>query len=43
MLKDTFHGPESKPAGLKGWIPWVLRIRYRAIQKKSEKATRLRA
>ena len=36
-------GPESNPAGLNGWIPWVRRIRYSASQEKSEKAIRSRA
>ena len=43
VLKVTSQGPESKPAGLNGWMPWVRRITYSASQKRAEKTIRLRA
>ena len=43
VLKLRSQGPEWKPSGLNGWMPWVRRIRYSASQKNSEKTITLRA
>ena len=43
VLKETSQVPESKPSGLKGWIPWVRRITYSATQNSTLNTTVVRA
>jgi hypothetical protein len=43
VLKLTSQVPESKPSGLKGWIPWVRKITYSTTKKRRLNTSVVRA
>ena len=43
VLKDTSQGPESKPSGLNGWMPWVRRITNSTTKKRALNTSVVRA